>query len=692
MKFKTIISVIFICFTCFGESPSLDARPIPALSLTDADAVDNGEKYNKKFLYKLLVSKTLGWSSKIDDSISLPIAKYGIPITKETLPKRHIRIDVAAFDKKGEGRTPLARPRISIGGKNISLNDISLLLKDVQKNWGEKFPVLICADERTPHEAMRHVMDQCTKAGFWKFSFMAKVDGDIGDLDVYNGRFSIMNVFRPVPAVSLYQKEIDRLKKEGVRVPIVFIEEKQEEVESKEEEPPPPDPEESPVDFEIDNPMPGPPTDMTSPSLSVSPAPVESAHNVGSPVKMCLMVQSRNPSAIAAKTRGGAGYGDLRTEECVMKVLWWLKATQNADGSWSGRSIGNNRLINTSLAILTYLAHGEYPGSESPYKKDFGPVVRKAIQYVMSCVEETSSGVKMKGSDGNEYAFLISTYALCEAYCMTKNPDVKDAAILCLERIIKSQTSTGGWDYQLDKNSTSDDVFAAGWALQALKAGKMAGLCPDGLDDCIKKAIRCLKIRNFNNGTFRSASENVDGEEPGLTAAGCLALQLHGCGASGEVSAALNYMRNWKPSFDGKDILHNGKPHNGNVNPQLYCYFATQCKYFAGMKDGATKEDKETWLAWNKEMKILLTSNIFSIDTKVQDWSGSAHRQGYFKNDDRDSSRPYMDTCLAALQLMVYYRYLPTVQTAAAKETSEEEDSASKVIDKGDVTVDDIEL
>jgi hypothetical protein len=333
-------------------------------------------------------------------------------------------------------------------------------------------------------------------------------------------------------------------------------------------------------------------------------------------------------------------------------------------------------LINTSLAILTYLAHGEYPGSESPYQKDFGPVVQKAIQYVMSCVEETPSGVKMKGSDGNEYAFLISTYALCEAYCMTKNPDVKDAAILCLERIIKCQTSTGGWDYQLDKNSTSDDVFAAGWALQALKAGKLAGLCPDGLDDCIKKAIRCLKIRNFNNGTFRSASENVDCEEPGLAAAGCLALQLHGCGSSDEVSAALNYMRNWKPSFDGKDILHNGKPHSGNVNPQLYCYFATQCKYFAGMKEGARKADKETWFAWNKEMKILLTSNILSIDAMVKDWSGSAHRQGYFKNDDRDSSRPYMDTCLVALQLMVYYRYLPTTQ----------------VIDKGDITVDDIEL
>jgi hypothetical protein len=37
---------------------------------------------------------------------------------------------------------------------------------------------------------------------------------------------------------------------------------------------------------------------------------------------------------------------------------------------------------------------------------------------------------------------------------------------------------------------------------------------------------------------------------------------------------------------------------------------------------------------------------------------------------------------------MVYYRYLPTTQTAAAKENAaESEDSSEKAVDKGDVKV-----
>ncbi len=475
------------------------------------------------------------------------------------------------------------------------------------------------------------------------------------------------------------------------------------EKEEKEEEPPPPDPEDTPVEFDIDNPMPGPPTDMTTPApsptqpVSVSPAPVESVHNVVSPVKMRSMVGSRTPGTIGAKTRGGKGDGDPRTEACVLKVLWWLKATQNSDGSWSKNHSGSrNALANTSLAILTYLAHGEYPGSESSYEKDFGPVVQKAIQYVMSCVEETSSGVRMKGTDGNEYAFLIATYAMCEAFGMIKNPDVKEVALKCLERIVKNQSSTGGWDYKLNKSSNRDDVSFAGWAIQALKAGKMAGLKPDGIDECIKKAIHCLQKRNFNDGTFlyTAISDRQKANHAGLAGVGCLAMQLLGYGGRPEVASALAYMRDWKPTFEKGAITHKGKRESTNYCPQYYCYYATQCKYQAGMKEGAKKEDTQTWYDWNKAMKELYTSDatIKNLDEPVKDWSGQDHKQGYYVNEDNFSTRPYMDSCLVALQLMVYYRYLPTTQTAAAKETTEEDDSASKAVDKGDVTVEDIEL
>ena len=106
------------------------------------------------------------------------------------------------------------------------------------------------------------------------------------------------------------------------------------------------------------------------------------------------------------------------------------------------------------------------------------------------------------------------------------------------------------------------------------------------------------------------------------------------------------------------------------------------------MKYGAKKEDIESWFAWNKDMKSMLKSKIVDLDAKVKDWTGMEHTQGYFKNDDRDSSRPYMDTCLAALQLILWKsRFFPDIPNAAAKENTGEEGSADQVIDSGDVVV-----
>ncbi len=457
------------------------------------------------------------------------------------------------------------------------------------------------------------------------------------------------------------------------------------------EEPPeePPDDIEPPpleeVDVMVDTPNPGPVSEITpvasppSQQVSVKPAPQDTVAFVDSPVKMKSMVGSRTPGSIGAATRGGAGYGDQITEATVMKVLWWLKAHQASDGSWAG----GNKLANTSLAVLTYLAHGEYPGSPSPFQKDFGPVVQQALNYIIGCLQQNGPVVKMQGADGNEYAFLIATYALCEAFGMTKNPNCKDAAYVCLDRIVRGQSPTGGWDYKINPKSDRDDMSFAGWALQALKAGKMAGLHPEGLDECIKKAIRCLQTRNFKNGGF---NYTANGNPTGLTATGCLAMQLLGYGNKKEVTDALNFMREWEPSFDGQGGAKAGGPLPGTC-PQYYCYYATQCKYQAGMKQGATKTDEMTWQKWNLAMKKLYPAKIIDEAAKVKDWSGKEHKQGYFKNNDVHTSRPVMDTCLVALQLMVYYRYLPTTQTKAAVAEEDAKDAAEAAVDKSDVGV-----
>ena len=401
-------------------------------------------------------------------------------------------------------------------------------------------------------------------------------------------------------------------------------------------------------------------------------------------VTMKSMTGSRTPGSIGAATRGGAGYGDANTEACVMKVLWWLKAKQNSDGSWGG----GNKIANTGFAILTYLAHGEYPGSPSPYKRDFGPTVQMAIDYLISNIYTDKDGTpRFRGSDGNEYSFLIATYALCEAYGMTKNPNCKEAAHQCLSRIVQNQASTGGWDYKINKSSTRDDLSFMGWAIQALKAGKMAGLHPEGLQTAINKAINCLKKRSYSKsgGFTYTPTPNNNGGGTGLAGVGTLAMQLLGRGSEPESLNALEVMRDWKPAFDAADLA----PKSPGGCPQYYCYYATQCKYQAGMKAGALKNDEITWQNWNVAMKKLYPSLIKDLPEKVQDYTGKEHKQGYFENKDAHTSRPYMDTCLAALQLMVYYRYLPTTSVkAGADEAGAGGEDAAQAIDKSkDVAV-----
>ena len=364
-------------------------------------------------------------------------------------------------------------------------------------------------------------------------------------------------------------------------------------------------------------------------------------------------------------------YGNTLTEGAVMKALRWLKHTQKPDGGWDGC-----RPAMAGFALLTYLAHGETP-SASP---EFGDTVKKALEFLMGSIEYDAGerAVGFKGMDGNQYAFPIAAYALAEAYGMTRNPDIRYAAEKCLARIIENQSSTGGWQYKFDRSSNRDDTSLGGWCIQALKAGKMAGIHPDGIDECIKKAIGCLKGRAYDDKLgFKYTADSRGGG--GLAGVGCLAMQLLGYSREPEVRNALNVMRDWLPSFD---------PINGTgKSPQYYCYYASQCKYQAGMAKTAAKGDTELWKKWNDGMKKLYPPTIVTLDEKIEDANGRLCEMGYWQNKDQHGGTRTMGTCLAALQLMVYYRYLPTTSLKATDVEVDINEAAKDASEVG-VTVD----
>ncbi len=362
---------------------------------------------------------------------------------------------------------------------------------------------------------------------------------------------------------------------------------------------------------------------------------------IRSPIKISTIIGTTSSAEMRQTGRDVSG-GNPQTEAAVMRSLRWLKKNQQPDGSWRSQ-----RIAMTSLAILTYLAHGE--GTDPASSPEFANTLRKALEYL--CQQQHSNG-RFKGADGNEYAHPIATYALCEAYNITRNPNLKAAATLALTPIIAGQHPTGGWTYKLDPNpdpatgNFRDDTSYMGWCVQALKAAQLAGLDVDRVNKSLKLAIRGFKRNAAPGGGFGYTSPG----KGGLTSVGTLALQLAGAAGHNEVRHSLTLMDNWQPSFEAQGPM--------GSSLQYYFYYATQCRYHAGGK---------RWDNWNNRMKQLYVEQQRIEKHAIANHQGVLCDIGWWENADAHTDRPVMDTCLAALQLMVYYRSLITTQPYAVK-------------------------
>ena len=243
------------------------------------------------------------------------------------------------------------------------------------------------------------------------------------------------------------------------------------------------------VFFEPQNPI---VTDAPSPDAPVSAQPQSTTCVLRTPSSIIMrgiFGVTRSAGQIGASLREYGG--NKRTEASVIRSLRWLKAVQNEDGSWP-----QNKVAMTGLAILAFLAHGEIPG-ESP---EFGETVQKGIQFLLD--HQREDGL-FTIRDANNYSHPIATYALCEAFGMTRNPNIRDAADRALDHIVRGQHPSGGWDYNM-RQSERDDTSYMGWCAQALKAAQMANFYhdPEALERASRLSVRGFKKNGFQDGGF----------------------------------------------------------------------------------------------------------------------------------------------------------------------------------------------
>jgi hypothetical protein len=335
--------------------------------------------------------------------------------------------------------------------------------------------------------------------------------------------------------------------------------------------------------------------------------------------------------------------GSSETERAVVAALRWLKAHQEANGSWT---CGGSTAAGTALATLAFLGHGETPDSV-----EFGGTVSRALDY-LSLHVGADGFVSDASQDyiGGDSQGLVAL-ALSEGYMMTQSPLLRDPLERALNAIVRAQSAAkanaqqvGGWRYR--PSSDDSDVSVTGWMIMALTSARLAGLhVPQEV--CDKAAQFLWNMYDVKDPGFGYQTPE---RSPSMTAIGVFCQQLLGNGKDQRIKVALDYLRDQRVEWD-----------NTQGDYVLYgWYYITQAMFQAG---------GPYWQYWNQQIRDTLI--------KKQRTDGRWMPPPNSTMETRElAATPAYSTALGALILEVYYR-LPPVDQLSGQSDGETGTAAS---------------
>ena len=118
------------------------------------------------------------------------------------------------------------------------------------------------------------------------------------------------------------------------------------------------------------------------------------------------------------------------------------------------------------MALLPLLAVGQ-----THQKGEHHQAVANGLHYLLARLKQTSRGADLQ--DGTMYGQGIAAIALCEAYALSGDPQLKAPAQGAIDFIVSAQHSEGGWRYYPDQ---AGDTTVTGWQLLALQTARVAEL------------------------------------------------------------------------------------------------------------------------------------------------------------------------------------------------------------------------
>jgi len=304
-------------------------------------------------------------------------------------------------------------------------------------------------------------------------------------------------------------------------------------------------------------------------------------------------------------------------EDPLRKAFKWLGENQNASGSWDQ----NHQHGITGLVVMAYLTYKERTGST-----EFDDALINGVEFLIHDDKCKPGAEKFAYQNG------IKTLALTEAArVMGSNPALEKAIKDSVTYIVVGQQDKGGFHYNYNTKTKTQDLSVAAWNLQAMYA---AGKLYD-IDVAIEGAMKSKpwltamskKFFTYNTKNHEASDTPKESHRESMRAIG----------------AWLTFVLNKENIANIQDDLqgiatetYDGLSWKPKIKHPLYCWsYATMAMLVAGGEDGKK---------WKKRMNNLLLTNQNSSGY----WNPLKYRHG---------SKPFYTTAFCAQILALVYDY-----------------------------------
>ena len=350
-----------------------------------------------------------------------------------------------------------------------------------------------------------------------------------------------------------------------------------------------------------------------------------------------------------------AGTVGPETEAAIERGLAYLAERQNEDGSWSLQGHGEEVLLHsdtaaTGLSLLAFQGAG-YTHRQHQYAGN----VARGLKFLIDHQRTNGDLYRRENAASNQnvalYSHGIASLALCEAFGMTQDPELRKPAQMALGYIVATQHRRyGGWRYT---PQVSADTSVTGWMMMALKSGELSGLeVPEETYDGIDRWLDLARPNPQRPDRYRYNPFAPDTPTqrhgriptPSMTSVGILMRMYSG------------WQREQPAMQSAADYLLEHPPRIGTpTSPKrdtYYWYYATQVMFHMG---------GDYWERWNRSLKPILLDAQIIRGPQAGSWDPE------LPIPDRwgpHGGRLYVTT-LNLLNLEIYYRHLPIYEETA---------------------------